>query len=127
MGNIGPGPTAQTIAKNAPHWAALLLLVLAFLLYMDRKDTQNDLVAEQRIESCHSIQRQTTDVLRELVKATKDAATADAMLNQQMSNHRDDLEAHANSLTALERALLRELEFLKEWMNQERDRKKNKP
>lgn len=52
-----------TMATTAPHWLALLLVVSAFLVYLERHDQayaraaeSGDIVAVQRIAQCHSVQ-----------------------------------------------------------------------
>lgn len=70
--------TVSTLAQQAPHWVCLLIVVGGFLYYLDRIDERSatkaqktDLVAVQRIESCHSIQDQSIKVMGELSATLK--------------------------------------------------------
>ena len=67
---------AEKLATNAPHWVVLLITVGAFLFYLERQDmremerlTRTDLVAEQRIESCHDVQERSIQVMSNLTEA----------------------------------------------------------
>lgn len=70
--------SVSNIAKQAPHWAALLLVVMAFLFYLDRQEQHADLVAEQRIRTCHAVQDRATTVLTQLSDHLAASAVAEA-------------------------------------------------
>lgn len=56
----------ETISTNAPHWMVLLAIVASFLFYMEREGARADLVAHQRIETCHDVQERSITVMDQL-------------------------------------------------------------
>ena len=47
-------------------WSANIILVFVFLGYMEVDARRSDLVAEQRIRQCHSVQEESIEVMRSL-------------------------------------------------------------
>lgn len=94
----------ESIATRAPHWAALVLIVGGFLYFMDRQQATADLVADQRIETCHAAQERATAVLDRLDQTLTKAATEDALLRASIIDFQRTLDRHT---TAVERLLLR--------------------
>lgn len=59
--------TIETLTKNnVPMSAANIILVFGFLAYMEVDAQRSDLVAEQRIKQCHSVQEESIEVMRSL-------------------------------------------------------------
>ena len=84
----------SSIASKSPHWAALLAVVGGFLFYMDRGSAQADIVAKQRIESCHAIQVESTEMLEVLNKTLIDMQVSNALLIAEWGEMRHDIEQH---------------------------------
>ena len=66
----------STLAKTAPHWFAVLVIVGAFLLYLHNHNKmigihaeRMEIVADQRIEHCHSIQLKGYQVMDRLTQS----------------------------------------------------------
>jgi len=59
--------TLETLSRNnIPMWSANIILVFVFLGYMEVDARRSDLVAEQRIRQCHSVQEESIEVMRSL-------------------------------------------------------------
>ena len=89
---------ASDLAHTAPHWFALLMVVGAFLLYLERHDkayaemsASKDTLAVQRIAQCHSVQERGYESMDRL----------NATLDLQVQTFRDlsKVIEHHNSLT----------------------------
>jgi HD-GYP domain-containing protein (c-di-GMP phosphodiesterase class II) len=105
------GPISTTVAatsevaSKAPHWAALILVVVAFLFYMDRSARTQELLAEQRIETCHDVQEAANDVLAQLTAVLQKAASEDALMRAQMRSLEDTMQRHTEAIEHLAREL----------------------
>jgi len=51
---------------HAPLWAANIVLVVSFLVYMHFGERRNEMVAEQRIITCHAVQDRANDAIDRL-------------------------------------------------------------
>ena len=89
---------ASDLAHTAPHWFALLMVVGAFLIYLERHDqsvsrmsASKDILAVQRIEQCHRVQERGYDSMERL----------NATMDLQVQTFRDlsKVIEHHNSLT----------------------------
>ena len=63
------------IWQAAPHWAALIVVVITFIVYLDRHETreqtrmdQMDKIADIRIKQCHDIQVESTEAMKRLTE-----------------------------------------------------------
>lgn len=82
-GNLPTG-SFGSVAKQAPHWAALVIIVALFLYYLDRHDHSSSIVAEQRIDTCHAVQLRGTVALEQLTLAMTEMAVEDAKMRQEL-------------------------------------------
>ena len=90
-----------TIAKQAPHWAALVLVVGGFLWYLDRSSNTDDLVAKQRIDACHQVQTRSNEVLTLLADNLNSAAVEDARLRAAIEDFEKTLDRHTQAVDRL--------------------------
>jgi predicted membrane chloride channel (bestrophin family) len=95
------------VASKAPHWAALILVVVSFLFYMDRSTKTQELLAEQRIETCHDVQEAANDVLGRLTDVLQKAASEDALMRAQMRSLEDTMQRHTEAIENLVREMSR--------------------
>lgn len=94
--------------KRKPELLALLLIVGGFLYYMNLRDTQSiatqtderrlmlktitaredreNLIASQRIQTCHDIQEQSNEAMNNIAEALRGGAQADARMQQTVSS-----------------------------------------
>ena len=87
----------EAISKNAPHWAALIIIVLAFLIYMERQSDKGDLLADQRIATCHRVQEDTVTILRSLNSSILEARVEDAKLHKSIEDMLDAMRSHMSA------------------------------
>jgi len=84
----------ETVSSKAPHWIALLLVILSFLIYMDRAQDTNNRLADHRIATCHAVQNSTNIVLSELSKTLTEASTENALMRAEIQTFRATIERH---------------------------------
>ncbi|MFT5266615.1 MAG: hypothetical protein ACI88C_000036 [Acidimicrobiales bacterium] len=97
--------TVSELAKTAPHWICLLLLSSSFLWYLDRKDAKDaemskreDLVAVQRIEQCHDVQKYSVEVMGRLSESLSIQSAAFVELTSALRLHMKHLETKIDKL-----------------------------
>jgi hypothetical protein len=93
------------VSSKAPHWAALIIVVSLFLVYMERNAMHAELLAEQRIETCHSVQEASNIVLTRLAEVLSEAAAEDALMRSQMNSLELTLIRHTDAIQELIREL----------------------
>lgn len=66
----------SSVAKVAPQWAAIVLVVSGFIWYLRDKGIQEDAVSAQRIAICHDVQSGSTEAIKELTKVLSEQEQA---------------------------------------------------
>lgn len=69
--------------RNSPPWFALMAVVVLFLFYLDRQETRAverekraETLANFRINTCHTVQAEATEAIRELAKTLTEQSIA---------------------------------------------------
>jgi hypothetical protein len=81
--------TINKLASSAPHLLVNLLIVLVFVGYLDSRDGREDLVATQRIQTCHSVSAQGVDAMLRMSTALNkqsEAFNSDRALTKQFQS-----------------------------------------
>lgn len=114
FGNLSPTAqkTADGLVKAAPHWVALIVLVVVFLIYMDRTHDVAKQVADQRIKVCHDVQSQSTKVLDSLVARLEQFSTEYALLREAMRDNAEEIKRENSLLRELFKELMHEVREL---------------
>jgi len=98
-------PIAVEFKKTIPLWAANLVIVAMFLGYMIRQDWRDDLVAKQRIDRCHTIQEDATEVMKALNSTLTEHRLAFSDLENTLADLQSTLTAHNNAVTDYSRQM----------------------
>ena len=96
--------TIETLSKNnVPMWAANIILVFGFLAYMEIDARRSDLVAEQRIKQCHSVQEESIEVMRSLRDSMVTYSVQCAGLGDAIDNLSQDLRELQTQIQRIEK------------------------
>jgi len=71
----------STVAKAAPHWAAMVIVVIACFVYLERKDARDADRGAMEHEKCHRVQQEIADVLKENTEAVREHSQTEAILS----------------------------------------------
>ena len=91
----------ELIASRAPHWAALIIIVIAFLIYMERQAGKSDRIADQRIETCHRMQEDSMRIMAALNQTITDSGIEDARLHKSIEDMLRELRLHIGEHAAV--------------------------
>jgi len=85
-----------SVARHAPHYFILLLIVGSFLWFLDRKNQaihkqndKEDLVSRLRIEQCHAVQDESVKVMGELREVMREQSETFGALTMLINDHLD--------------------------------------
>ena len=102
------GEAAKAAVKTfngAPQWAAVILIVAGFLGYLMAKDqaeersaAREDIVTVQRIESCHSIQNESNEVMGRLYDYLAEHTKAMTALSEEVRLVHGEVEKLQNEV-----------------------------
>lgn len=82
----------RDLASQAPGLTVAGLIVVFFLVFLDRQQSQGNLLAEMRIEQCHDVQRESMRVMQTLTEslAVQSKAFYDLIHTMELHNTRLD-------------------------------------
>jgi chromosome segregation ATPase len=86
------------VKKTVPLWAANILIIAMFLGFMVRQDWRDDMVASQRIDRCHTVQEDATEVMKALNATLTEHRVAFSNLEATLSDLQRTLIAHNNTV-----------------------------
>jgi len=115
--------TLLKILKDRPDFILMLLVVGGFLYYMDVQDqraadaaereaARADLVAEQRIATCHDMQHQATEAMDRNTAALILHSEKDAQLSEKVDTLTITVSGHTNAIQSMEMSVQQLIEMV---------------
>ena len=89
---------ARDLANQAPGLLVAGLIVIFFLVFLDRQNAQANRVADLRIEQCHGIQRESMKVMSSLNQSLLTQSKAFYDMTATMERHMQLIEAKLDAL-----------------------------
>lgn len=88
----------RDLANQAPGLLVAGLIVIFFLVFLDRQAAHNDRVADLRIEQCHDVQRESMKVMTSLNQSLLTQSKAFYDMTATMERHMQLIEAKLDAL-----------------------------